>query len=115
MNNKIRAIAIGSDVGMWEGPDNPTMKRQMAYAKCCGSFIFLCYTPPGFRPIHRGDNFHVYPTNSINRFLFFPDALRLGAMLIKQWSPQVIIAQDTFFFGLVGLILKRTNLISCTD
>ena len=112
MSQKISAIAIGSDVGMWEGLGNPTMKRQMEYAKRCRKFIILCYTTPGFRTIHIGDDFHVYPTNSINRVLFFPDALRLGLMLIKYWSLQIIITQDTFFFGLVGVILKKMTGLS---
>ena len=104
---KIRVLSVGDDIGIGSGPDNPSIRRHLEYAKRCQQYIGLCYTTPGFSPFHIEDNFHLYPTNSKNRFLFFLDAFRLGSRLIQRWSPQVIISQDAFGFGLLCFFLKK--------
>ncbi len=104
---KINVLSVGDDIGIGAGPENPSIKRHLEYARRCRQYIGLCYTTPGFSPFHLGENFHLYPTNSRNRFLFILDAIRLGSELIEKWSPQVIISQDAFGFGFVSYLLKK--------
>ena len=92
---------------MWEDPGSATLRREMEYAVRCLRYTSLRYTTPGYRPIHLGDNLHIYPTNSGNKALFLVDAIRLGLKIIKRWEPQVIISQDAFGLGLIGLLLKN--------
>jgi glycosyltransferase involved in cell wall biosynthesis len=56
-------------------------------------------------------NVWVYPTNSISRFLYISDAVRLGKKLVKEKGfvrgRSVITAQDPFESGLAGLKVKK--------
>ena len=105
--NKINALTLGSDINVWKDPDGVTIRREIEYSKRCERYISLRYTKPGYNTIHIGDNMHIYPTNSKSKGTFFFDALKLGIKLIREWSPHVIVSQDTFGFGLMGFILKE--------
>ena len=106
-NKLFPALTIGSDIGIFEDEVNPTIKRFLEYCSRCGEHFTLCYTPPGYsyKSIRKG--LRLFPTNSRYRFLFPLDAVSQGRKIIRRWRPEVIVAQDTFFFGLVGLVLKK--------
>lgn len=105
----LRVLAIGGDIGVWEGASHPTRRRQREYARRCDRFIYLCHTPPRYRPLHFGTNHHIYPTNSVFKWLFPLDVLTVGLRLCKRWSPQVIVSQDAFVFGFPALLLKTVT------
>ena len=101
------ALTIGSDIGIFKDEVNPTIKRFLEYCGRCGKHFSLCYTPPGYSCISIREGLKLFPTNSRYRFLFPLDAVSQGLKIIRRWKPEVIVAQDTFIFGLVGLILKK--------
>ncbi len=50
---------------------------------------------------------HLYPTNSITRWGYIFDALKLGSQIMRQNSIEVITAQDPFETGIVTWWLAR--------
>jgi 1,2-diacylglycerol 3-alpha-glucosyltransferase len=109
MKNTFYALTIGSDAGIFKDTRNPTSKRFLEYCNRCGRHFTLCYTPPGYEPVTVDGRLEICPTNSRSRWFFLFDATRLGMKMIRRFRPEVIVAQDTFIFGLVGLILKKLS------
>ena len=105
--NFFYALTIGSDIGIFKDSYNPTMKRFLEYGTLCGMHFTLCYTPRGYRPLTIGRRLKIFPTNSRHKLFFLKDGVIKGLKIIGKYHPRVIVAQDTFIFGLVGLILKK--------
>ncbi len=58
------------------------------------------------------DNTWIYPANSLNRWLYVPDAIRIGKKLVSgphtpNSNPWLITAQDPFEAGLAGASIAR--------
>ncbi|MFC1866650.1 glycosyltransferase family 4 protein [Thermodesulfobacteriota bacterium] len=109
MKSTFYALTIGSDAGIFKDNINPTSKRFLEYCHRCGKHFTICYTPPGYKALTVDGRLEIFPTNSRNRLFFVPDAVLLGMKIIRRFKPKVIITQDTFVFGLVGLILKKLS------
>ncbi len=106
-NINFPVLLIGSDLSAFSGLESPTLKRFNDYSKRCGMIIGLCYSPPGYSIKNIQNRIILYPTNSKWKPMFLLDGIRIGLNLIKKWKPEIIVAQDSFAFGLLGLILKR--------
>ena len=58
------------------------------------------------------ENIFVYPTNSINRFGYLWQAIRIGKIILGDGQDWVITSQDPFETGLVAWWLKRQKKIN---
>jgi len=103
----LRVLLIGSDLSAFSGIESPTLRRFKDYASRCDKILGLCYSPPGYSMKNIENKVILFPTNSRWKWLFFMDGLRCGLRIIRKWKPELIVAQDTFAFGLLGLILKK--------
>jgi glycosyltransferase involved in cell wall biosynthesis len=66
----------------------------------------------GAAPLQISNNVSVYPTNSLNRWLYIFDALHTGGRILRHSTfhiphSSLISCQDPFETGLVGALLKR--------
>jgi glycosyltransferase involved in cell wall biosynthesis len=84
--------------------------RQLEYAKQWDKVCIIIFTKKSSnlpKEFSLSDNCTVFGTNSISRFLFIFDAIRLGKKVIANNSITEIICQDPSFTAMVGTALKR--------
>lgn len=53
------------------------------------------------------DNLFIYPTSSLNRYLFLYNTYNLASKICKENRIDLIVTQDPFITGLIGWLLKR--------
>ncbi|MEL6271430.1 MAG: glycosyltransferase family 4 protein [Chloroflexota bacterium] len=101
---------ISLDSRLATQPDSNSVHRHIEYADHAGKLTIVTYTKPGAGgPKHHSDNLTVIPTNSISRFTFVADALRLANRVIAAEKPDLITTQDPFAAGLVGWIARNQS------
>jgi glycosyltransferase involved in cell wall biosynthesis len=84
--------------------------RQVEYAKQWDKIFIIIFTKKSSnlpKEFSISDNCKVFGTNSISRFLFLSDAIRLGKKIIANNSITEIVCQDSSFTAMVGTALKR--------
>jgi len=110
----LRVISIGTDRKLFEEGSH-VLSRSLEYAKHMEEMHVIVFAKKslGLQKKSIG-NMHLYPTNSSSRFLYIPDAIRIGKELIGHWSlvignlrDVIISCQDPFETGLVGYKLKK--------
>lgn len=86
-------------------PGTSAFKRQEAYAKEFGSLDIIGFSrkKDGAKRIETGA-LRVFPTNSISRFFYGLDAIRIARTLPK---PDVVTVQDPFETGIIGWWIAR--------
>ena len=101
----MRILSIGTDRTLFE-EGSRTRARHDAYAKEFGALDIVVFTSGNKKSVQAGV-LSVTPTNSVSRFLYGFDALRIARKLPK---PDVVTVQDPFETGLTGwLIARRLN------
>jgi len=98
-------LTIGSDRKLFD-EDVAVLERVKEYAKKVDEMHIVVFTGRGFRKKNIG-NLHIYPTNSLSRFLYVFDALRVAKKIIGMHGAQVISVQDPSESAFVGYILKK--------
>ncbi len=83
--------------------------RHAAYGNYAESIDILVYTKrgSGLGEYQIASNVRAHPSNSRSKLLFFFDALRMFKNIQKERRIDLIVAQDPFIFGLIGLWLKK--------
>lgn len=102
----MKLITIGSDRRLFEeGSD--VSRRALEQSALLRSHIIIVFAKRGLglRPRRLGERVRVVPTNSISRFFYIPDAIRIGLREGKEAT--LITTQDPFEAGLTGFILAR--------
>lgn len=89
-----------------QGDALPRHRRYSKYFKIL-NIIVLTTKKHGFKKTYRNKNLHIFPTNSLSRWTFISDALKIATALNKKQKIDVVSAQDPFITATVALILKR--------
>ena len=92
--------------------DSPVLSRSLEYArKIEESHIIVFSLKKHNLPYKNVGNLHIYPTNSISRWLYMRDAVKIGREILLKNAlnkgDSVITTQDPFETGLVGCRLKK--------
>lgn len=83
------------------------IERHREYGKFVESIDIIVFAKRGFGEFSLSYNVKSHPTNSFSRFFYPRDARKLGKKLFSQKKYDLIVAQDPFFTGWVGLQLKK--------
>jgi glycosyltransferase involved in cell wall biosynthesis len=92
--------------------DSAVAKRNIEYGRKLEEVhvVVFALKKSGLKSFKLSDNVTVYPTNSISKWFYVLDAVRLGQKIIKDndFSPQnsVVTTQDPFDCGLVGWVVS---------
>ncbi len=106
-----KVLMISTDRKIFE-EGSAVRERMREYGKLFKELhvIVFAQKKAGFAPFSM-DNVRVYPTNSLSKLFYVPNAMNLGALIIKESSflndPCVITAQDPFETGYVARGLAR--------
>lgn len=105
-------LSIGSDRKFFE-PESRVAARSIEYGKKLGALSVIVFSlrSQGFTPLRLSPEVTVYPTNSLHRFLYVFDALRIGKEVVVKEKfvrgESVVTCQDPFECGLVGWRIAR--------
>lgn len=115
----MKILLIGSDKDLFN-PESAVAQRTISYAQAAGQISVIVFTPyhfvaqsgkgltsGNFSVVSLSDKVTVYPTNSLNKYFYVFDAVKVGAKIIKEQGIELISTQDPFVAGLAGLLLKR--------
>ena len=99
----MKVIFIGNDTSILTGANGDSRLRQIEYAKYFDSLIIIIFSlkKDNLKEEVIG-NLRIIPTNSINRWLFISDTLKI----IKNLHVDLISSQDPFIAGLAGVLAK---------
>lgn len=103
----MHVLTIGSDRKLFD-VHSAVSARMIAYGKKIGALHVIVFTntSQGYTKIKLSDEVTVYPTNSLSRWLYVYDAIRLGKRIVAGEKfvrgDSVITCQDPFECGLVG-------------
>ena len=99
----MRILFISLDKSIVSGENGDARERMREHARYCEKLIIIIFS---LRKDHlhlvTDRNLEVYPTNSVNRWFYVSDALRI----IGRLKVDLISTQDPFVAGLVGVLAK---------
>lgn len=99
----MKVLFIGNDKSIITGVNGDVRERMRVIAGHFNKLTIVIFTlkQDSLKPVVDG-NLEVYPTNSLNRWFFVTDSLKI----IKNLHVDLISSQDPFIAGLVGVIAK---------
>lgn len=101
-------LTLGSDRGLFLGCKHPTAQRFIEYSKRLDWIGAVVYTQKGaYKKVELNFSCVIYPSNSLSKFTYILDALKLCSEIIRNKKIDAVVAQDTFIFGLTGYLLKK--------
>lgn len=83
------------------------LARHVQYGERVDKLDIIVFSPRGFVPASPSAKVDLWPTESRLRISRIADAWRIGRTIAERNRPDLIVAQDPLFTGLVGLWLKR--------
>ena len=84
-----------------------TVERHVKYGQHVDQLDIIVFCPSGFEKYQLSDKVTTYPTNSKNKIKYFFDGFKIGQQLFKKNEYNLIITQEPFITGLVGVKLKN--------
>lgn len=107
----MKVITIGSDRKLFEKESN-VYGRTLEYAEKMKELHIIVFSLKKHALKETSNkNLYIYPTNSLSRFSYIYDAIKISKKLIikegMNGASTVINCQDPFESGLVGYLLKR--------
>jgi len=104
----LNILTLGSDRGLFTGPEHPTAQRFIEYSKRLDWIGAVAYTPKGkYKKVELSSSCSICPSNSPSKFTYILDALKLCSEIIENKKIDAVVAQDIFIFGLTGYLLKK--------
>ena len=104
----MRVLMISLDRGLLgQAGAGDVLARHVKYGERVGKLDIIVFSPRGFLPASPSASVDIWPTNSRIRLSRIADAWRIGRTICERHRPDLIVAQDPLFTGLVGLWLKR--------
>jgi 1,2-diacylglycerol 3-alpha-glucosyltransferase len=82
-------------------------ERHRAYGSHVHSLDIVVQTTEKAKVLTLSSSVHVHPTNSSSKLLYVKDALNVVKSLSKKTQYDLIVTQDPFLTGIVGIILKK--------
>jgi glycosyltransferase involved in cell wall biosynthesis len=107
----MKLLMISMDRKIFD-PNSAVAKRQIEYAKKYEEVHIIIFTKKGFKESTLGSNIFVYPTNSISRWLYVFDALKLGRFIVEKRNIGDVSCDNPFETGLVGALIKNRHPVS---
>ncbi len=99
---------ISIDKGLLgQGQLGDVVERHIEYGKQVERLDIIVFSHKGYRNYKISEKVTSYPTNSASKFRYFSDALKIGKCLFKDKRYDLIVTQEPFLAGLVGVILKK--------
>lgn len=104
MEKTLKVLMIGSDRKLFD-EESAILERMKEYGSLVKELHIIVFARKslGFKDKKIGSNIYIYPTNSITRWLYPLDAIRIG----KKIKASIITTQDPFESGWAGLKLKK--------
>lgn len=106
-------ISIGTDRSIFD-TQSAVYQRIVSYGSFCKKMKVVVFTRKsmGFQRIYIGEYIEVIPTNSISRFLYVFDAIRIIKKLFLHEDDtdsyqKMVTCQDPFETGLVGYVISK--------
>ncbi|MBI2624116.1 glycosyltransferase [Candidatus Parcubacteria bacterium] len=104
----MRVLMISLDRGFLGVPGaGDVLTRHVKYGERVGKLDIIVFSPRGFLPASPSAKVDIWPTNSRFRLSRPVDAWRIGRAICERHRPNLVVAQDPLFTGLVGLRVKR--------
>lgn len=104
----MRVLMISLDTPLATQPDGDSRRRHVAYAERAGALAIVVYTPAGAGDsISSSPQLTICPTNSRRKMSFFRDAIRQANRAVQTHPVDLIVTQDLFSTGLIGVWLRR--------
>lgn len=106
----MKVLMISIDKGLLgRGQLGDVVERHAAYGQQVDSLDIIIFSLPGFNQNKISDKVTAYPTNSSSKLKYFFDGLKIGKKLFGEKGNKydLIVTQDPFLTGLVGLKLKK--------
>lgn len=108
-----KVLMISTDRNLFQN-DTEVRERIIKYGRLAEELHIIVFSvrSSGLAPQKISDNVWVYPTNSINRWLYVCDAISLGKKIIStshklKTQSFLVTAQDPFETGLAGFRIAR--------
>ena len=99
----MKVIFIGNDTSILTGKNGDARERQIEYAKYFDNLTIIIFSLKNDNlKEEKIGNLEIYPTNSLNRWLFIIDSLKI----IRRLKIDLISTQDPFIAGLAGVLAK---------
>jgi len=99
----MKLLMISSDKKIFEN-DSAVQQRMIEYGELVNELHIIVFTEIGFDDKKTGNNVHLYPTNSKNKWHYISNAIRIGKTL-KQID--LVTTQDPFEAGFAGWRIAR--------
>lgn len=105
-------LTIGTDRKLFD-TQSAVAKRAVLYGKHTEMYISVVFSlkSQGFSTTALSPHVSVYPTNSVNRWMYVWDAIRLGKKIVKEQKfirgESIVTCQDPFECGFVGWRISR--------
>lgn len=98
---------ISLDKGLLgQGQLGDVVARHAEYGRHVARLDVIVFCKPGFQVNKISENVTAYPTNSSNKLRYFFDAKKIGEKLSLENKYDLIVTQEPFLTGLVGVKLK---------
>lgn len=94
-------------------PESAVHKRMVEYGELVDELHIIVFSSrkhdleTASQKLQISDSVFAYPTNSLNRWLYVVDAIKLGKKIIENPSDLLVTAQDPFETGCAGYRLAR--------
>ncbi|MFA5022552.1 MAG: glycosyltransferase family 4 protein [Patescibacteria group bacterium] len=104
----MKVLMISIDKGLLgKGQLGDVVERHQEYARNVSQLDIIVFCSKGFEPYKISPNSTAYPTNSSRKLRYACDAKKIGKKLFKENQYDLIVTQEPFLTGLVGVCLKK--------
>lgn len=104
----MNVLMISSDKGLFGKNElGDVVERHRRYGSFVKRLDILVLTRRGYARCALSEKVNVIPTNSFSRLFYFQDGVGKGKDLFLQNNYDLVVAQDPFLTGTVGLRLKN--------
>jgi glycosyltransferase involved in cell wall biosynthesis len=105
----MNVLMIGIGAQILTGGGGDALSRHLDYGRLAGhlTLVVSSFLHEGLGPRRFSEHLEVHPTGSRNRLAFLSDAYRLGRRICERSPVDLIVTQDPFATGLVGVLLRR--------
>ncbi len=104
----MRVLMISIDKGLLgKGQLGDVVERHREYGRHVDQLDIIVFSKKGFEKYQISENVMAYPTNSCCKLKYTCDAKKLGKKLFEKNKYDLIVTQEPFLTGLVGVSLKK--------
>jgi len=104
----MKVLMISIDKGLLgKGQLGDVVERHRKYGESVERLDIIVFCKKGFKNFQLSENVTAYPTNSSSKLSYAGDAKKIGQKLFKDSKYDLIVTQEPFLTGLVGVSLKK--------